>query len=391
MFAPHSTGGRIAGAVAWWLLLLIGVLVLATANRVFHGGGPEVERLGTASVRECTDYGPVSLEGLGIIYRCTAEVRWSDGETTIERFPAGQLFPSDVGTPVPVYQDLSDGLRDETEIGRNGSARFAGVSFPVTILLGFGVLGIAIAAVSATYRVVRPESPEGQRRTRTRRKAAAEWPVTDADRAAVPTPKLVVRLRLLSGWCALVAVTVPLSTVPRFDAERALHFASPWPQIERALLVDLPSSAAVILGLVLSLFLLVISKSARDDAARVARYGRDYLARDLSGKGSVHERLDERLRHVAAAHRRGKVIGVVVGLLLLASTALAAVHAVHAGGPEAPVPVWLACARDVVLLLLLALAWLTTVETRHERLTRLLRVHPTGERAGGTSGAVRSS
>lgn len=392
MSAPGSAGGRIARAVAWWFALLVGLLVLATVNRLTYGGGPAVERVGTASVLDCVQHGPVGLEGFGITYSCTAEVHWADGEVEVREFPAGQLGPADAGTSVPVYLDIADGPSDTTHIGRNDSARFTAVGFPATLLLGFGVLVLGIGALSSTYQVVRPDTGARERASRRRGHAAAEWPVTGAETKAVPAPRLVTRLRWLSAWCVLVVVAVPLSTVPRFDAERARVFSSPWPQIGQALLTDVPAEGAVIIGLVLAGFFVALSVLARRDAARVVKYGPAYLARDLPGSGSTRKRLDERLRQVAAAHRRGRVTSMVFGLLLLVLAVWAAVRGIGAAPAGAPIAVWLACVRDAVLLLSLAVLWLSTIETRHERLRRLLGRHDARDsEIRGTGDELRSS
>lgn len=364
--SPSNTTPRVVRALVWWLVFLSGLLLLATVNRLTYGGGPEVDRVGTATVRECVEYGPLSLHGVGTTHRCTAEVRWADGGVEQREFPAGQLSPSDIGAPVEVYLDIGDGAREETVIGRNGSARFSELRFPVLIALGFAAAALGLGALYSTYRVLRPSTGTRQHRR------DAQWQVTSAERAGVPASRLVVRLRLLSAWCLLVAIAVPLSTVVRLDAERAPRFASPWPQLERALLVDVPAAGAVIIGLVLAGSLYVLALGAHRDAARVAKYGPDYLARGLDGDGPPQVRLAVRLSELGESERVSRAFGVGLGVALLGLAAWAVTRVVSAVPANAPWPVWLAGARDAVLVACLALILLFTVETRYQRLTGLL-------------------
>lgn len=371
-----SRGGRVVRAVVSWVGVVLALLVLATVARVTYGGSAEVERVGTASVQACSERGPVGLSGIGTTYTCTAEVRWSDGDVERREFPAGQLSPADRGTNVPVYLDIADGQRDSSELGRAGSARFSELRFPVLLVLGFAALLLGLSALWHTYRAVRPASAD-RRRTKRGTNTAAEWPVTDAEVAAAPRPRLAVRLGLLSGWCVLVAVVVPLATVPRYDAERAERFVSPWPQIEQALLVDVPPAGAVIVGLVLAVLGYAVAKGVRRDAARVVKFGPAFLARTMRGKGSPEQQVRAQLDKQAASRAGGVagVAGVVVGVALLGVAVLATVRAVGSVPAGAPAGVWLACLSEAFLLACLAGAWLATVETRHGRLTRLLELH----------------
>ncbi|WP_199434942.1 DUF6346 domain-containing protein [Qaidamihabitans albus] len=421
MSAPRSAAGRIARALLWCLALLLVLLGWATVSRSISGGGPEVERVGTASVHECTEYGPVSRYGLGTTYRCTADVRWSDGDTERLAFPPGQLRPGDAGSPVPVYLDVAEGLREESSLGRNDSARFAALELPVTIAFGFAAVAAGIGALHAGYRVFRPRARSGRsgegrsgegrsggapraparstspiEQRRTHQRVAAAWPLDDEDREAAPVPRLVLRLRLLGAWCGLVALAVPLATVPRFDAPRARDFVSPWPQIERALLVDPPATAVVIVGLALAALLLTMAGAARRDAARLFRYGPAYLARDDSGKGSSEKKAGARLRQAEATRRRDRLTGLAAGLSFIALAAWAAAWAaVRAAGvvpSAAPPAVWLAAASQAGLLALLAVVWLATTETRHRRLELLLaRFRDTDLTASGTVGGSATS
>jgi Family of unknown function (DUF6346) len=364
-------------ALVWCLAFVLGLLTFATVSRVTYGGDPEADRLGVATVDSCAEYGPLGVYGFGTTYRCTAEVRWSDGRVEQREFAPGQLSPSE--RDVPVYLDNPDG-RGTTYLGRNDSARFSALSLPATLAIGFAVIALGIGAIYTAYRVFRPQpgprrsgpvhTRAGQQRLAGRR-IAREWPISDADRVAAPTPKIVVRMRLLSAWCALVVLLVPLSTIPRFDAPRALRFVSPWPQIERAFLVDLPAPAAVILGLILAVLFFAMAGGARVDAARVVRYGADYLARDLQGKGSAEKKVREHLGRLEARERTHRTVEVVFGSGLVALTVWAAFRAFTVGG--GPVTVWLSCFTETFLLAFLAGIWLGTIEPPYRRFERLLR------------------
>ncbi|WP_146240109.1 DUF6346 domain-containing protein [Prauserella flavalba] len=392
MSAPNSAGGRIARVLVWWGALVLGLLVWATLARITDGGGPEADLLGTAEVADCTEHGPVSTYGFGTTYTCSAEVRWSDGTVEKREFPAGQLSPADAGTPVPVYLDLGEGYRSTTELGRNGSARFADTGILVTIAFGLLVVVLGVGALYQTYRLFRPETDADERPRPARGRKAEQWPVTSADLAAAPASRLVLRLRLLSLWCVVAAVAVALSSVPRLDAERAPGFVSPWPQIQRALLVDVPTFGAVLFGGILAVLLFGLTRVAQADAARVRRYGAAYLARGLPGKGSAEKKVNRRLAAIAAVHRRNRVVAAAVGLALLALAAWAGARAAAEIPADAPLAVVLACLRDTVLLALLAALWLGTVETRHQRLRALLaEPSATTSASKGTEGGVLPS
>ncbi|MPY77843.1 MAG: hypothetical protein GEV04_04985 [Actinophytocola sp.] len=67
-----------------------------------------------------------------------------------------------------------------------------------------------------------------------RNRARDDWPVTDADEAAIPRFRREVRVRLLS---AVVCLGIPLhlfASIPYNDAQRAVDFVSPWPEIPLA-------------------------------------------------------------------------------------------------------------------------------------------------------------
>ncbi|GAB3492716.1 hypothetical protein FB471_6340 [Amycolatopsis cihanbeyliensis] len=389
-------------AVVLVLLLLAGLLALATAARVTHGGAAEVDRLGTATVAGCTEHGPVSVYGIGTTYRCMAEVRWSDGTTEQREFPPGQLSPADTG-PVPVYLDLPD-HRGEPYVGRNDSAWYSTLRLPILLAVGGLVLVVGLVAGHAAYRVIRPAGggasggpPEAVRTGAAQQRAAhqrkeREWPLTPADRAGAPLPRITVRLWLLAAWCLLLVLLVPVLAIPRFDAPRAVEFVSPWPQVERALLVDPPATGTVVVGLALGLLLLAMAAGTRTDAARTARYGPAYLARNLPGKSAPERRVRERLDKLAASRRRHLAFSLSGGLLLLALAVVALVRAVVEAPAQGSTLVWLACVRDAVLLGGLAAVWLGTVESPHDRMRRLLAGHQEKATAGpGTAGGSRPS
>lgn len=359
---------RLVKALAWCLALVLGLLAWSTVSRVTYGGDPEADRLGVATVTGCAEHGPIGLHGFGTSYTCQADVRWSDGETEHAEFPAGQLEPGE--RDVPVYLDTSESGRADTTLGRNDTAKYSAVRLPAVIGLGFLVVALALGAGVALYRVFRPE-------TRTETK---EWPVTRAELKAVRVP----RLQLLVAWLVFAVVYTVLATIPRYDAPRGEGaFTSPWPQIERALLVDPPATGVVIIGLILAVLVWAISSSVRTDAARVRKYGPEFLARD------------QRKKPVAAERPKRDTAGLVFGLLLLAAAVWGTIRVIStgtAGSADAPLTVWLASARDAVLLACLGALWLATAETSHQRIARLLAEHA-GQRSesGGTGGGTATS
>ncbi|SFP98928.1 hypothetical protein SAMN05421810_104120 [Amycolatopsis arida] len=399
--APAPLARRVGRALIWLLALVVGLLAWATVARVTYGGGPEVDRLGTAQVLRCVEHGPVSRFGVGTTHTCTAEVRWSNGQVEQREFSPGQLSPADTGAAVPVYLDIPEGVRGELSLGRNDSARFSALRLPANLLLGVVVAGLGLGAAYTGYRVFRPHSarPERgerpERRVRGRaaeqrkagRRAERRWPVTAADLAATPTPRRTVRLRLLAAWCVLAVLYTLLATVPRYDAPRSPEFTSPWPRLGDALLLDVPPTAVAVLGTILAVLLAAAAGASRTDAARVVRHGPDYVGRDLAGRGPVERRVADQLGRLAAHDVGFRLAGVAVGVLLLAVAAWATMRAINAWSSQAPVPVQLASLRDAVLLAALASLWLGTVETRHRRLTLLLERHRETSRASAGTGS----
>ncbi|WP_246128035.1 DUF6346 domain-containing protein, partial [Amycolatopsis rhizosphaerae] len=352
-------------------------------SRLTAGGGPEADRFGSASVLACVHHGPVSVYGFGDVYGCVAEVRWSGGGVERAEFAPGVLTPGEEG--VPVY-------RDGSVYGRDGAAWPVVLRPLALVVAGAAAVVLGAGTAYALVRVVRPvpgpPRPEtgrtraGQQRLAGRR-AQRDWPVTPADRAAVPLSRRVLRLRLLSAWCALVVPAVPLSMVPRFDAPRAPRFVSPWPQIARARLADLSPGTAVVLGAILAVLFAAMAGAARTDAARIVRHGPAYLARDLPGKGSAEAKLRRALDGRDRAHRIGTAVG---GSVLLAVAAWAAFRGF--GAASGPLAVWLACLTDAILLTLLAAIFFATLESPRRRIEHLLG---TDVSAKGTKGDLLAS
>ncbi|GAB2757236.1 DUF6346 domain-containing protein [Amycolatopsis magusensis] len=354
---------RLVKALAWCLALVLGLLVWSTVARVTYGGPPEADRLGSATSTTCTEHGPVGLRGFGTSYTCQAEVRWSDGETEVAEFPAGQLRPGK--RDVPVYLDTAESGRAETTLGRNDTAKYSAVRLPAVLGLGFLVVVLALGAGIAVYRVFRPDEAEQAKR--------GEWPVSRAEVKAVRIP----RLQLLAGWFVFAVAYTVLATIPRYDAPRGEGtFTSPWPQIERALLVDPPATGVVIIGLILAVLVWVIHSTVRADAARVRRYGPAFLARDQRKK-------PERPKRGAA--------DLGFGLVLLAVALWGTIRVFTSGIADAPLTVWLASARDAVLFACLGALWLGTGETAHQRIARLLAEHQERSGSGGTAGGAATS
>ncbi len=389
--SAHRNGGgtaHVGRAVVWWSAVLLAVLLLATAARLTYGGGPNVERVGTANVVSCVDHGPVGLHGLGTAYTCTADVRWDDGRAERRTFPAGQLAPADRGTAVPVYEDVADSRGDGTELGRNDTAAWSQVRVPLLVAGGFVVLVLAFGALGSTYRLFRtsgrPEAERGRRpigrtraaeQRRAARASSARWPVDPADVTASGTPKLAVRLYGLAVWCAVAVAYCVLATVPLHDAPRAVRFVSPMPEIEHGWLVDVPVMGVVIGGVVLVPLLFAMARGTRTEAARIVRYGPDYLGRDLRGKGSTATRVARRLDTMKRGEGTRLVLSYVIGAALLLLALGAAVRCVDRVPGGAPLPAWLAAMRDAVLVGSVALLWLWTVDSRYRRISALLDRH----------------
>src|SRR5690606_34498399 len=111
---------------------------------------------------------------------------------------------------------------------------------------------------------------------------------------------------------------------------------------------------------VLTPLLFAMARGTRTEAARIVRYGSEYLGRGLRGKGSATTRVARRLGTMRRGGRVGLVLSYAVGAALLSLAVVAAVRCVDQMPAGAPSPARLAAARDVVLVGSAALLWLLT-------------------------------
>lgn len=322
-------------ALAFGLAAVLGFLLLATVLRTTDvlTGSPDATRLGTATVSSCVEHGPVGWWGIGGSFECTANVRWDDGTTESVRFAPGQLEPGE--TDVAVFDS-------GREPGRNDSARWF-LAGPV-VVVALGLLTVWFAA--ATVGMLIPRRP-GRRSERTEK-----WPVTKAEIAATPVPRRVRRVRLLA-WLGLGAGALEvLASIPFFDAPRRLGtFVSPWPGLEQAWLVDPPSGVLAGFGALLAALLGVLASVLHRDAARVVRYGQSYVdTKRISGGSSW-----------------------VPTVILVALVAWAVVTMVRAMPAGAPVLVWFAGARDVLISLALLVIVVGTRQSAKDMVDRLVQ------------------
>lgn len=399
---------RFVGYLVVGVLSLLTALTLMTVTDTFSGG-PDAAATGTAQVRQCTEMGPVSLAGLGYFHRCEADVAWDDGSTSREWFPAGQLSPDDRGQAVPVFTpELPEetGTRGgplSTEPGVNDSAKWVSVGIIGAMVLGLiGAIALLVA-VFVAYRVVRPGPrtlgagepgrwPTNRRMSR-RRRGSDDWPVTDADLAAVPRFRREVRVRLLSA-VVLAGILLHLyASIPRNDAPRAVDFVTPWPEIARAWLVGPADPSTVVdFGVALvgaGIAALVGSMAAgiRGSSAEVARYG---LPCVMQQSGWSRKQADKELRRMASGRRSAYQRGVAFAAVVLAIAGYAAVRAFVELPADAPLAVMIAGLRDAIVLALLGLTLLVTVEPPYDRLRALLSVHEEREREGTDLGVAQS-
>lgn len=121
--------------------------------------------------------------------------------------------------------------------------------------------------------------------------------------------------------------------------------------------------------------LFAMARGTRTEAARIVRYGSEYLGRDLRGKGSATTRVARRLDTMRRGERVGLVLSYAVGAALLSLAVVAAVRCVDQMPAGAPSPARLAAARDVVLVGSAALLWLLTVDGRYRGICALLDRH----------------
>lgn len=369
-----SFGQRLRRFVVNGAALLLTFLLAATVARTadLFTGAPSALRTGMASVVRCTVHGPVSGWGFGSSYGCTADVRWSDGERERRAFFPGQLSPGERN--VPVFQS-SSGRQIAPSPGRNDRATFFAAGMTAAVVLVLLLLWFVLATLGAALALVRPDKasrPEQQHAKEYPRVGPTEtptaWPVSRADIAAVQLPRIAVRLRLLLVTLAFAAVCAVLGSIPYYDAPRRLGaFRTPWPQIERARLTDLPLDVFLVLTALIGGVLLLAGTGIRRDAARVVRYGERYLARRERSTKAARARW----RLARDARQSERLRSRLVGVLLTAIGVLALVKAL----PEvvgAPALVWVGGLRDALVFLGVGVVWLCTVETRADRFDRLL-------------------
>jgi len=323
-------------ALAYGLVAVVGFLLLATVVRTMDVlvGPVDAVRGGTATVSSCAEYGPVGRWGVGFSHECVADVRWDDGATERVTFVPGQLEPGDTDVAV---------VDSGREPGRVGSARWFLAGPVLAIALGLGTVWFLVAAVGMLVprrRTARPERVE-------------RWPVTRAEVAATPVPRRVRRLRLFA-WLALGAGGLEiLASLPYFDAPRRVGgFVSPWPELESAWLVDPPSGVIAGFGALVAVLVGAAARSVRQDAARIVRYGQDYVdTKRVDQKGGT---------------------SWVPALVLVALLGWAVVRAVTTVPGGAPAAVWAAGLRDAVFLLAVLVVTLATRQSTRDMVDQLL-------------------
>lgn len=388
--AGRPTMGKLIRCFAAVLAAVLVFLTASTIGRItdFSSRGPEAEDIGMAAVRECTEYGPVSRFGFGTTYVCSADVRWNGGRTTRVEFPAGQLSPTDKGRVVEVF-DAPDSRTSGPGYGRNDPATWYVIGLVTTILMYFIAVMLAITAFGYALAVFRqsghPPRLPGENRDRTsgaesrRRRVADEWPVSDADKAALPRQRKVRRVRLLALVSLGVIVIQLLSSIPRNDAPRALNFVSPWPQIEQAWLIRPLDLGVFLIGMALAALLWSMAKVAEMDAARLVRYGLPFLTRNVPGK---KKSVNAELKRLEQGRRSSLVGGMVIGVAVLGLATFAGLRAFAVMPAGAPQLVALSVYRDALVLSAVGIVLLATVEAKHDRLSRLLQLHRQRQVAG---------
>lgn len=309
-------------ALAFGLAAVLAFLALATTIRTTDVlvGSVDAKQVGTATVTSCTEHGPVGRWGVGTSYGCTADVRWDEASTWELAFPPGQLEPG--AKDVAVFLSNRDpGLND------SGRWFLAGPLAAVAL----GLLALWFAGVAALSLVP----------VRKATKSEGKWPVTKEDVKATPVTRRVRRLRLYAWLGLATAAAEGLASMPFYDAPRqAGKFVSPWPQLQDAWLVDLPSGVLAGFALLVAAMIGLIAEGVHKDATRIVRYGQSYV--------------DTKKQ---AANGTSWVPTALMAALLAGAIVKAAVNVPI----DAPVVVWLAGGRDaLVLLALLAI----TVRTR---------------------------
>lgn len=364
----RSTTSKLLRCFGCVVAAILVFLVASTVGRVtdFGSRGPEATAVGTAMVRECTEFGPVSMHGFGTTYACVADVRWDDGGTTRVEFPAGQLSPADKGHAVEVFRSpgrwgVASGY------GRNDHATWYVVGLTVTILGFFAAAMLMFVAFGYALAVFRG----GQSGSR-RRRVADDWPVTDTDKAVVPQQRMARRVKLLAQVCLAAIVLQLLSSVPRNDAPRAVRFVSPWPQIEQAWLFRPLDLGVFVVGMALAVLLWSMAKVAEVDAARLVRYGEAFLTRSSPGK---RKKVRAELKRLESGRRSALIRSGLLGGAVLGLAAYSAVRAVGSLPPHPPLLVAIATLRDPMVLGAVGIILLATMEAKYDRLRKLLELH----------------
>ncbi|WP_329787219.1 DUF6346 domain-containing protein [Lentzea sp. DG1S-22] len=321
-------------ALAFLLAAVFAFLALATTIRTTDVllGAVEARQTGTAAVVSCTEHGPVGRWGVGTSHGCDADVRWEDGSTERVAFPPGQLEPG--AREVAVFRSTRDA-------GVNDSARWFLAGPLLAVALGLLALWFAVAAVLSLVPGRKTPKPD------------EKWPLTEEDVRNTPVTRRVRRLRLLAWLGLATAAAEGLASMPFFDAPRRVGaFASPWPQLEEAWLVDLPSGVLAGFAVLVAAVIGLIAENVHRDAARVVRYGQSYL----DGKKPVPS---------------GGSSWVPTALLA-ALVVWAVVEVVLAVG-DAPPLVWLAGSRDALVLLAVLAVVASTRQSAKDVVAQLVR------------------
>ncbi|WP_191305669.1 DUF6346 domain-containing protein [Lentzea cavernae] len=320
-------------ALAFGLAAVLAFLALATTIRTTDvlTGALEARQVGTATVSSCTEHGPIGRWGVGTAHGCDADVRWDGGGTERVAFAPGQLEPGEQGVPV---------FRSTREAGRNDSARWFLAGPLAAVALGLLALWFLTAAVLSLV-----PSRGGSK------KPEEEWPVTKAEVKAAPVTRRVRRLRLLAWLGVATAAAEGLASMPFFDApRRAGEFVSPWPRLEEAWLVDLPSGVLAGFAVLTAAVVGLVAESVHKDAARIVRYGQSYLDAKKVPPGG----------------------GSWVPTVLIAALATWAIVQAALAIGNAPLVVWLAGGRDAVVLLALLGIVLATRQSAKDMAAQLV-------------------
>ncbi|MFI6097559.1 DUF6346 domain-containing protein [Lentzea sp. NPDC051213] len=321
-------------ALAFALAAVLAFLALATTIRTTDVlvGSVDAKRVGTATVTSCTEHGPIGRLGLGTSYGCTADVRWDNGPAEQLAFPPGQLEPGQRDVAV---------FRSNRDPGLNDSGRWFLAGPLAAVVLGLLTLWLAFAAILSLVP------------GRKSKKAEEKWPVTKEEVKATPITRRVRRLRLFAWLGLATAAAEGLASTQYFDAPRRVgEFVSPWPELSRAWLVDLPSGVLAGFAVLVAVMIGVIAESVHKDAARIVRYGQSYVdtKKQVLGGGTSW----------------------VPTALIAALATWAIVQAAFALPGHAPVAVWLAGGRDALVLLALLAVTVFTRQSAKDMVAQLV-------------------